>query len=209
MAVRTDEPPDTARSLGRGIEQFHHPRPIYAGGWPTPERVRLMAGLSGRVLEFGAGDGVKLTCYPAEVSEVVLVEADPFLRGTAEQVAARVTVPVRVVGGSLTRVPAPDAAFDAVVTSLALCASPSAAKTLEEVRRVLRPGGELRFYEHQRSANQLLATCEKLLWSRVLGGCHPASDCLAALDRAGFAIIGLDRLTYCHVSHVLGSARPR
>ncbi|MFE3453736.1 class I SAM-dependent methyltransferase [Nonomuraea sp. NPDC059194] len=194
------------------MEQFHHPRPVRIGSRPTPQRERLLGGLTGRVLEIGAGDGVKITCYPADVEEIVLVEGDPFLRAAAQLAADLVTTPVRVLDGGLTRLPVPDASCDAVVSSLVLCCSPSAIATLQEVRRVLRPGGELRFYEHQRPGNQVIAVCENLvspLWSRALGGCHPARDTLAAIQHAGFAVHGVERFAFRRVSHVLGTARPR
>ncbi|MFD1929883.1 class I SAM-dependent methyltransferase [Nonomuraea mangrovi] len=214
MAARTQQrsiPPDK-HHLGRGMEQFHHPRPVYVGGRPTPQRERLLGGLTGRVLEIGAGDGVKLTCYPTAVQEIVLVEGDPFLRAAAQLTAGEVEIPVRVIDGGLTRLPVPDSSCHAVVTSLVLCCSPSATETLHEVRRVLRPGGELRFYEHQRSGNHMIAMCESLvspLWSRALGGCHPARDTLAALQHAGFTVDGVERFAFHHMRHVLGTARPR
>lgn len=191
------------------MEQFHHPRPVRAGNRPTPQRERLLGGLTGRVLEIGAGDGVKVTCYPAGVTEIILVEGDPFLRAAAQQAAREAPVPVRILDGGLTRLPVPNASCDAVVSSLVLCCSPSVTDTLREVRRVLRPGGELRFYEHQRSGNRLVALCESLLWSGALGGCHPARDTLAALQHAGFAVDGVERSVFSHVSHVRGTARPR
>ncbi|MEU7900394.1 class I SAM-dependent methyltransferase [Nonomuraea sp. NPDC049152] len=215
MAARAQEPtvpPDGRRLLGRGMEQFHHPRPVCVGGRSTPQRERLLSGLTGRVLEIGAGDGVKVTCYPETVEEIVLVESDPFLRSAARLAADEVMIPVRILDGELTGLPVPDASFDAVVMSLVLCCSPSAMETLQEVRRVLRTGGQLHFYEHQRSGNQVIALCENLvspLWSRALGGCHPARDTLAALQHAGFAVDGVERFAFRHVSHVLGTARPR
>jgi hypothetical protein len=87
MAVRItehSEPPHTRSSPGCGMEQFHHPRPVYTGrgceSRPTPQRERLLTGLTGRVLELGAGDGIKLTCFPEGLDEIILVEPDPFLR---------------------------------------------------------------------------------------------------------------------------------
>ncbi|MBF8188793.1 class I SAM-dependent methyltransferase [Nonomuraea sp. K274] len=204
-------PPDTGVLLGTGMEQFHHPRPVCAGDRPTAQRRRLLAGMSGRVMELGAGDGVKLTCYPGDVDEIVLVEADPFLRAAAKSVAVGVTTPVRILDGDLARLPVPDASCDAVVCSLVLCCAPCPLETLSEVRRVLRPGGELRFYEHQRSDRPAVALAAGLLtplWSRLAGGCHPARDTLAAVQRAGFVVNALDRFAFRHVGHILGVARP-
>ncbi|WP_433348848.1 class I SAM-dependent methyltransferase [Microtetraspora malaysiensis] len=208
-------PPDTRRDLGRGMEQFHHPRPVCTGrgnaSRPTWQRELLLAGLTGTVLEIGAGDGVKLACYPAGVEEIVLVEPDPFLRATARLAASAVATPSRILDGDPTRLPVPDASCDAVVCSLVLCRTPRPEATLGEVRRVLRPGGELRFYEHQCSDLSAVALAQKAmapLWSRIAGGCDLSRDIVAALGRAGFAVERLDRFSFHHVTHVIGSARP-
>ncbi|MFC4011268.1 class I SAM-dependent methyltransferase [Nonomuraea purpurea] len=205
------------RAAGVGIEQFHHPRPVGVGGRrrprPTPERERLVAGLAGRVLELGSGDGVKLACYPPAVEEILLVEPDPFLRAASKAVVADLpATPARLLDGELTRFPAPDASCDAVVCALILCCSGRLAETFAEIRRVLRPGGELRFYEHQRPRSHLVALLSGLvtpLWSRAAGGCHPARDILAAMRRAGFAVESVERFAFRGFDHVVGVARPR
>ncbi|MEV0615361.1 class I SAM-dependent methyltransferase [Nonomuraea sp. NPDC050404] len=208
-------PPSDRRYFAGGMEQFHHPRPVRTGRShgcvPTPQRRELVAGLSGRILEIGAGDGVKLSCFPANVTEIVLVEPDPFLRAAAGRVAAGVTVPVEILEGDPRRLPVGDGSCDAVVCSLVLCCATSVRETLREVRRVLAPGGELRFYEHQRSSNPVVSLAESLLaplWSRVAGGCDPARDTVAAIRRAGFEIEALDRFVFRHFAHALGTARP-
>ncbi|MER5326854.1 class I SAM-dependent methyltransferase [Streptosporangium roseum] len=218
MAVRIherSEPPGIRNRLGSGMEQFHHPRPVCTGMGnglrPTPQRGRLLAGLTGRVLEIGAGDGIKLTCFPAGLDEIVLVEPDPFLRAAAQTPAAGISTPVRILDGPPTRLPVPDASCDAVICSLVLCCVARPEATLSEVRRVLRPGGELRFYEHQRSGNPVVSLIEVMagpIWARVCGGCRPASDVVAAIGRAGFGIERLDSVPFRRVSHVLGVARP-
>ncbi|WP_327588417.1 class I SAM-dependent methyltransferase [Nonomuraea sp. NBC_00507] len=206
---------DTERYLIGGMEQFHHPRRVRAarrdGSVPTPQRRQLMAGLSGRVLEFGAGDGVKLSCYPASVAEILLVERDLFLRAAAKGVAARLPTPVQILDGDLRSLPVADGSCEAVVCSLVLCCAGRVQETLREVRRVLAPCGELRFYEHQRSGNPVVTLAESLatpLWSRMSGGCHPARDTVAAIRQAGFVIESLDRFAFRHFNHVLGVARP-
>ncbi|MEV0584564.1 class I SAM-dependent methyltransferase [Nonomuraea sp. NPDC050310] len=198
-----------------GIEQFHHPRPVGVGRGssiqPTEQRKRLLAGLTGLVVEYGAGDGVKLSCYPSSVQEIILVEPDPFLRGAAEQIASGSVIPSRVVDGSLTRLPVPDQSCDAVVFSLVLCCAPLQS-ALAEARRVLRPGGELRFYEHVRSPNPLFALTEALvtpIWSAASGGCHPTRNPLPAIEAAGFTVAHLERFVFLHISHVLGAATSR
>jgi len=110
-------------------------------------RDRLLAGLNGRVLEVGAGNGLNFPHYPATASEVLAVEPEDYLRAKAEQAAEGAPIPIRVVDGLAERLPADDASLDAVVASLVLCSVRDQATALAEVRRVLRPDGELRFYE--------------------------------------------------------------
>ena len=109
-------------------------------------RRRLVAGLSGRVIEVGAGHGANFAHYPAGVTEVVAVEPEPTLRGLAEKAARAAAVRVSVLDGTAEALPGDG--YDAAVTSLVLCSVPDQATALAEIRRVLRPGGELRFYEH-------------------------------------------------------------
>lgn len=161
-------------------------------------RERLLAGLAGRVLEVGAGTGVTFPLYPPTVSEVVALEPEAHLRRLAEEAAPSASVPVTVRDGLAQQIPEPDASFDAVVVSLVLCSVPDQAAALGELRRILRPGGQLRFFEHVVSRNRVKAGVQRALqatiWPRIAGGCHPARDTGAAIARAGFAIEWCDRL---------------
>ncbi|MCT9933115.1 class I SAM-dependent methyltransferase [Planotetraspora sp. A-T 1434] len=197
------------------MEQFHHPRSVYAGHGPstrpTEERRRLLEGLTGTVLEIGAGDGVKFTCYPDAVTRIVVAEPNPFLLPTVRTVCSDAPAPVDLVTpADLSRLPLPDESVDAVVCSLVLCTARRLGRTLAEIGRVLRPGGELRFYEHVRSANPLAAMAESLVtpvWSQACGGCHPARATVIAIEEAGYAVGRVDRFASHGVSHVLGAAR--
>ena len=111
-------------------------------------RERLLAGLSGRVIEIGAGNGLNFAHYPGTVSEVVAIEPERLLRQLAVEAALRCEVPVDVVPGAAEALPVKSEAFDAAVLSLVLCSVRDVPRALAEVRRVLRPGGEVRFFEH-------------------------------------------------------------
>jgi len=152
-------------------------------------REELLAGLSGRVLEVGAGTGLNFPHYPPEVRQVVAVEPEPYLRGRATQAAAAapVPVPVRVTDGTAGQLPAADGEFDAVVSSGLLCSVSDAAAALAEFRRVLRPGGELRFWEHVRSRDPVFAFFQQLAdlaWPHLMGGCHVQRQTQAAIGQA-------------------------
>lgn len=149
-------------------------------------RAELLAGLSGRVVEVGAGTGLNFPHYPVSVREVVAVEPEPYLRGRAGRAAAAAPVPVRVVDGSAAELPAADAEFDAVVVSGVLCSVADVPDALAEFSRVLRPGGELRFWEHVRSRDPAYAAFQQfadLVWPHLMGGCHVQRDTYAAIAR--------------------------
>lgn len=162
-------------------------------------RRTLLAGLTGRVIEVGAGDGPNFAHYPEEVTAVLAVEPEPHLRRLAEAAAARVPVRVEVVDGFADRLPADDASCDAAVVSLVLCTVPDPAAALAEIIRVIRPGGQLRFFEHVRAdtpaRRRVQRVADATLWPLLNGGCHPVRDTATSIERAGFAITRLDRLT--------------
>jgi SAM-dependent methyltransferase len=179
-------------------------------------RRELLSGLSGRVLELGAGPGANFGFYPADVSEVIAVEPEPYLRGKAIAAAASAPARVSVVEGTADRLPAEDASVDAAIACLVLCSVPDQSAALAELHRVLRPGGELRFYEHVLSHQRRVARSQRavdgLFWPRAFGGCHTARDTPGAIAAAGFAV---ERQRRMHVgwrflpaaTHVLGIAR--
>ncbi|WP_152648482.1 class I SAM-dependent methyltransferase, partial [Streptacidiphilus anmyonensis] len=84
----------------------------------TEHRRRLLAGLSGEVVEIGAGNGLNFAHYPREVTRVLAVEPEPDLRALAEETARAAPVPVTVVAGRAERGPADEASFDAAVVCL-------------------------------------------------------------------------------------------
>jgi ubiquinone/menaquinone biosynthesis C-methylase UbiE len=137
-------------------------------------------------------------------------------RARAAPAAASSPVPVKVVAGHGDALPLDDASFDAAVVSLVLCSVPEPRHFLGEVRRVLKTGGELRFFEHVRSASPLLGVFQDAitpLWSAIGGGCHLNRDSCAAIEVAGFEIDDVDRFTYAPLkfvpphAHILGRAR--
>jgi ubiquinone/menaquinone biosynthesis C-methylase UbiE len=181
-------------------------------------RRKLLAGLSGTVIEVGCGDGGVFELYPPTVERVLAVEPDATARTVASERAQAASVPIDVVDGVAESLPAEDGAFDAAVVMWLLCSVGDPAATLGELRRVLRPDGELRFYEHVRSKHAafraLQGAADALFWTRALGGCQTTRDTLGAIRAAGFAVVSLERgfhsssvLTITSAPYVLGVAR--
>ena len=173
----------------------------------------------GRVIELGCGDGRAFELYPPGVEAVLAVEPDPIACGVAAERAAGAEIPIEVVGGVAEALPAEDGAFDAAVAVWVLCSVSDPDTALGELRRVLKPGGELRFYEHVRSGNTafglLQRAVDSLFWTRALGGCRTTRDSERAIRAAGFRVDEVERgfhssslLTITSAPYVLGVARP-
>lgn len=202
----------------------HHP--VFARLYPVvgkamerggmdQRRRELLSVLSGEVVEVGAGDGLNFPHYPPAVTHVLAVEPEPHLRSLAREAASHAPVPVEVVDGLAERLPCTDGSADAVVVSLVLCSVADQTAALREIRRVLKPGGRLRFLEHVRADTPGLVRVQRVLdatlWPRVAGGCHTGRDTAAAIERAGFTIQSLDRYLFPEARtpvsfHILGTA---
>jgi ubiquinone/menaquinone biosynthesis C-methylase UbiE len=152
------------------------------------------------VLEVGAGSGVSFAYYPTAVTELIAIEPDPALRELAQAATSSASVPVQVLDGMAERLPLPDASVDAAVFAGVLCSVGDPPSVLEETRRVLRPGGELRFYEHVIARNARLRGLQRLLdatfWPRLFGGCHPTRDTETTLAACGFTVEERERFSF-------------
>lgn len=182
-------------------------------------RRETLAGLRGRVVELGAGNGRNFGFYPDTVDEVVAVEPEPYLRALAVEAVARAPVAVTVVDAVAGRLPFEDASFDAAVACLVLCTVPDPAAALAGLRRLLRRDGELRFLEHVHAARGPLRAVQSFadasrLWPLIAGGCHAARDTLSSIEAAGFAVADVRRFDFSPgpplpaVPHILGRATP-
>ena len=174
--------------------------PFFARLWTflaehESEQVRALrrenlAGLSGRVLEVGAGTGTNFVLYPTSVEEVVAIEPEPRLMAAAQRTATTAPVPVSVSDCTVEELD-PDASFDAVVCSLVLCSVDDQEGVLRQLFSHLRPGGELRYLEHVASGGArggLQRLVDATLWPRLFGNCHTHRDTETAIINAGFEL---------------------
>ena len=158
--------------------------------WEGRYRSELCSGAEGLVLEIGAGTGMNFSHY-SDVSGVFAIEPEPHMIEQAKRRAASDPAPVVLLRASAERLPFADGTFDTVVCSLVLCTVPDQRQGIREIRRVLKPEGSLRFYEHVRAGGDRAARWQDRLerpWGFFGGGCHPNRDTLGALVDEGFTV---------------------
>jgi protein-L-isoaspartate O-methyltransferase len=154
-----------------------------------------LAGLSGRVLEVGAGTGTNFEWYPDTVTEVVAVEPERRLAALAQEAAAAAQVPVTVTTDTVEQYDSGEP-FDAVVCSLVLCSVEEPEQVLRQLFSMLRPGGELRYVEHVASSGpraRLQKLADATVWPRLLGNCHTHRHTEQTIVGAGFQVAGARR----------------
>ena len=155
-------------------------------------RREVVGRASGRVLELGAGTGLNLPHYRADLDELVLTEPEPGMVKRLERRRARVApASSRVVNTPADRLPFDDGTFDAMVATLVFCTVADPAAALLEARRVLRDGGKLLFIEHVRApAGSKLERLQERLrkpWHAFASGCRCDQDTMGLIEHAGFA----------------------
>ncbi|MCX5127243.1 class I SAM-dependent methyltransferase [Streptomyces sp. NBC_00193] len=157
--------------------------------WGRPLRTLMFGELTGAVLEVGAGSGANVPYFAKADSLVAVEPASEMLRQLRVR-AAEAPIEVEVVDAWAESLPLPDDAFDTVVCTLVLCTVVDLPAALAEIRRVLKPGGQLVFFEHVRSpgAVGLLQDVLAPLWRRAAGGCNANRRLLSALYAAGYQV---------------------
>lgn len=159
-------------------------------------RAQIVPQAEGRVLEIGIGSGLNLSFYdPAKVSVIVGVDPSAAMQKLARQRAAQISIPVEMIALELGQIQAADASFDSIVCTFTLCTIPDAMAALQEMRRVLKPGGKLLFSEHGLAPDLPVVRWQHRLtplWKPFSGGCHLNRDIPALIRAGGFNIGQLD-----------------
>jgi ubiquinone/menaquinone biosynthesis C-methylase UbiE len=161
-------------------------------------RHELLARASGRVLELGAGTGLNLEHYPEGLEGLALVEPDPHMTKRLREKLAELgkAAEILVVEAPAEELPFPDDSFDTVAVTLVMCTVPDQAGALAEIKRVLKPDGQLLFLEHVRSRSPELAKWQDRLegpWRFLGDGCHCNRDTVKAISTAGFTLGDVER----------------
>jgi ubiquinone/menaquinone biosynthesis C-methylase UbiE len=160
-----------------------------------PYRERVLSSARGRVLEIGIGSGLNLPFYGTQVEEILGLEPVTKLIAMAQSAAERSKAPVTFISGSAETIPVDDHSIDTVVTTWTLCSIPNAVGALREMRRVLKPDGQLLFVEHGLAPEENIRKWQNRLtplWKRIGGGCHLNRPIGTLIESAGFGIMRLD-----------------
>ena len=159
----------------------------------TPYRERVISRAEGRVLEVGSGSGLNLPFYGRRVQEILGLEPSARLTAMAQRAIAH--APVRFIASSAETIPIEDRSIDTVVTTWTLCSISDAAQALAEMRRVLKPTGQLLFVEHGLAPEDKVRRWQHRLtpvWKKIGGGCHLDRPMATLIENAGFRMHGLE-----------------
>jgi ubiquinone/menaquinone biosynthesis C-methylase UbiE len=164
----------------------------------TKQREKIIPRATGNVLEIGIGSGLNLPHYDASrVTKIIGVDPDAHIWKRSEARRAQCTIDIERVGLSGEQIPLEDNLVDTVVVTYALCTIPDPIKALKEMRRLLKPGGEILFCEHGQAPDANVSKWQNRidpLWSRIAGGCHSGRNIPALIKAAGLEIIDMDQM---------------
>jgi len=175
----------------------------------VPYRSRVVSSATDRVLEIGIGSGLNLPLYGSTVGEILGLEPAPGMMSMAQRAAARSGRAITLIAGSAEAIPLEADSVDTVLTTWTLCSIPRAGDALKEMRRVLRPNGQLLFVEHGLAPEANVQRWQDRLtpfWRRIGGGCHLNRPIRTLIENAGFSIAelttgymrGLKPMTYMY-----------
>lgn len=160
-----------------------------------PYRERAISLAAGRVLEIGLGSGLNLPFYRTQATEIVGLEPASRLLQIARRAANRLATPTTLIEASAESIPIEDRSIDTIVTTWTLCTIPDVVTALREMRRVLKPEGQLLFVEHGQAPDPSVRKWQDHLtpaWKCIGGGCHLNRPIRELIERAGFAVTQLE-----------------
>lgn len=176
-------------------------------GGMAAQRKDLLSLAHGRVIEIGAGTGLNVPHYGDAVSKVTLVEPDPLLHSRLRRRTARAALKAEIVQAGGEALPFESASFDVAVVTLVLCTVPDPKAALEEIARVLRPGGRLLFIEHVAAApSSRLAAWQHRLhrpWHAFACGCNTNRDTLRLIADSPLSVVEVTTASWRHMPAIV------
>lgn len=172
------------------------------------QREKVVPRAHGRVLEIGIGSGLNLQHYDKRrVDALIGLDPSPELRRLAERRARAAKIEVEWLGLEAERIPLDDESIDSIVVTYTLCTISDTAAALAEMRRVLKPGGELYFSEHGRAPHEAVARMQDLVspfWKKLAGGCTLNRDIPALLRDSQFELVELETMYVPRTPRIVG-----
>lgn len=150
----------------------------------------------GRVLEVGIGSGLNLSHYdPSRVEKIWGMDPSSELIKCAKKQVGQMPFDVEFIERSCEEIPMDDKSMDSVLVTYSLCSIPDVSKALNEINRILKPGGELIFCEHDRAPDDFISKWQDSVtpaWTKVSGGCHLNRDISKLINKSGFKTVKYD-----------------
>lgn len=172
------------------------------------QREKVVPKAHGRVLEIGVGSGLNLAHYDmSRIEALIGLDPSPDLRRLAERRAREAKVEVEWLGLKAEQIPLDDASIDSIVVTYTLCTISDTAAALSEMRRVLKPGGDLYFSEHGRAPNEAVARMQDRVtpfWKKLAGGCTLNRDIPALLRDSQFELLELETMYVPRTPRIVG-----
>lgn len=161
----------------------------------VPLRQSLIAKASGVVLEIGFGTGANFSYYPSRIDSLTAIDPNPGMIPLVRSLQAEAVIPVHLALALAEALPFPSASFDTVVSTMTLCSVPQLSKTLQELLRVVRPGGRLLFLEHGQSPDRSVRRWQDGLtpaWKHLGDGCHLNRPIVQMIQAQGWTVSALE-----------------
>ncbi len=164
----------------------------------TKQREKVVPDATGVVLEIGIGSGLNLPHYnPEQVSKIIGVDPDDHIWKRSAKHRENCPIEIERIGLSGEEIPLDDNMADTVVCTYTLCTIPDPVKALHEMRRILKPGGEILFTEHGMAPDAKVAKWQSRIdpvWKKLAGGCHSGRNIPDLFKQAGLKINKLDEM---------------
>lgn len=162
------------------------------------QRAKIVPQARGQVVEIGIGSGLNLPHYdPTRIDRVIGIDPDEHIWARSSARRAAVDFPVERIGLSGESIPLDDDSADTVVVTYSLCTIPDPVAALREMRRILRPSGEILFCEHGKAADTKVVRWQNRIdpvWKKIAGGCHSGRDIPSLFEQADLTIHDLQQM---------------